>query len=248
MVMVRTRDRSQCRAVAVPWAWKALRRGCEGDSRGGSVVLQLLVQRMSSLGTELLSYPRNGYRRYQIIQRRVPVFRACPELEKMEPRLQLKVCDVLDVDCGGKERGKRPGGSFICRSGREGSGATGRCRLISEAWWAGDGVGSDSATGHIERRLRGALLDYLWRPKDEHRFAPRTRSSFRDPWVTRLMHLRHRASHSASISCKTFPNRLQRQEGPGGVRGSRIPPCQIRYLIPWPMGRFWICKSKASFA
>jgi hypothetical protein len=50
--MVRTRDRSQCLAVAVPCAWKARRRGCEGDSRGGSVVLQSPVQRMSSLYTD----------------------------------------------------------------------------------------------------------------------------------------------------------------------------------------------------
>jgi hypothetical protein len=129
------------------------------------------------------------------------------------------------VDCDGKERGERSGGSFICRGRREGSGATGRCRSISEASWAGDGVGSIAATGQIERRLRGALLDYSWRPKDEHRFAPRTGSSFRDPWVARLMHLRQRTAHSASISCRTFSNRLQHHQGSCGVRGSRIPRC-----------------------
>lgn len=42
MLMVRTSDSSQCRAVAVPWAWKARRMGCEGESLGGSVVLLLL--------------------------------------------------------------------------------------------------------------------------------------------------------------------------------------------------------------
>jgi hypothetical protein len=105
MVMVRTRDSSQCRAVAVPCAWKPRRRGCEGDSRGGSVVLQSLAQQLSRLNVELLSYPRNGYRRYQIIQRHVPVFRACPEPERREPQLQLIVCDGRGVDRGRKERG-----------------------------------------------------------------------------------------------------------------------------------------------
>lgn len=50
MVMVRTSESSQCCAVAVPCAWKALRMGCVGDSRGGSVVLQRWVQHMQSLG------------------------------------------------------------------------------------------------------------------------------------------------------------------------------------------------------
>jgi hypothetical protein len=39
MMMVTTSDSSQCCAVAVPWAWKARRIGCEGESLGGSVVL-----------------------------------------------------------------------------------------------------------------------------------------------------------------------------------------------------------------
>lgn len=39
MMMVRKMDRSQWRAVAVPWASNARRMGCEVDSRGGSVVL-----------------------------------------------------------------------------------------------------------------------------------------------------------------------------------------------------------------
>jgi hypothetical protein len=46
MVIVSTSESSQCRAVAVPCAWKARRRGCAGDNRGGSVVLQSSVQHM----------------------------------------------------------------------------------------------------------------------------------------------------------------------------------------------------------
>jgi len=49
MVMVRTMESSQCRAVAVPWAWNARRRGCEGASRGGSVVLWSQAQRVPGL-------------------------------------------------------------------------------------------------------------------------------------------------------------------------------------------------------
>jgi hypothetical protein len=43
MVIVSTMESSQCRAVAVPWAWNARRMGCEVDSRGGSVVLEIAV-------------------------------------------------------------------------------------------------------------------------------------------------------------------------------------------------------------
>jgi hypothetical protein len=50
MLMVRTSDSSQCCAVAVPWAWKARRIGCEGESLGGSVVLLLLSWCLYGLG------------------------------------------------------------------------------------------------------------------------------------------------------------------------------------------------------
>jgi hypothetical protein len=58
----------------------------------------------------------NGYRRYHNIRRRVPFFRACPELQDRAPQLRLAVCDALDVDCGGNERGVKSDRSFICRS------------------------------------------------------------------------------------------------------------------------------------
>jgi hypothetical protein len=69
--MVRTSDNSQCCAVAVPWAWKARRMGCEGESLGGSVVLLLLswlplrtrgLERCacSHAQTASVTYPRSG--------------------------------------------------------------------------------------------------------------------------------------------------------------------------------------------
>jgi hypothetical protein len=61
------------------------------------------------------THPRNGYTIYQIIRRRESLFRACPRRAWVrEPQLRGQVCDGRGVDYGGKERGARSGGSFIC--------------------------------------------------------------------------------------------------------------------------------------
>jgi hypothetical protein len=122
MVMVSTSDSSQCRAVAVPCAWKARRRGCEGDNRGGSVVLQCPAQHVHSRWRRKDStHPLKGYKIYQIMRRRGPCLRACLDLGEKGPRLQVEVCGGRGVDCGAREWGERSGGSFICRSRRVGS-------------------------------------------------------------------------------------------------------------------------------
>lgn len=59
MVMVRTMESSQWRAVAVPWAWKARRMGCEVSSRGGSVVLEMGLESDACDGAAA-THPRSG--------------------------------------------------------------------------------------------------------------------------------------------------------------------------------------------
>lgn len=180
--MVRTSESSQCRAVAVPCAWKARRSGCEVDSRGGSVVALI------------------GYRIYQIMQRRVPFFRACPELEGKEPQLRREVCDALDVESDGQERGVRSGGSFICRGqaraeeqheeGASRLARKGRCRWAMAQVHSRRRVRSSDGFEVHSSSVRGVQeTGNLW-------FAPRqrgrsgSRNHPRYPSVTRLMHTR----------------------------------------------------------
>jgi hypothetical protein len=135
MVMVSTSESSQCRAVAVPCAWKARRRGCEGDRRGGSVVLQRPVQHMRARRSRRVHSPPQRIQDIPNHAAPLPDLRACLGRAKKGSRLLVEVCDERGVGCGARERG----GSFIeqargleGRNGRNGSGD----RLARRSWRA----------------------------------------------------------------------------------------------------------------
>lgn len=110
MEMVRTRESSQCRAVAVPCAWKARLRGCDFDSCGGSVVLQCPDQRWhratDARGTvHTLAVGIGGTKSFGAV---LPFFQGMPRTGRVQGRsFSLEVCDALDVGGGLVKRGVR---------------------------------------------------------------------------------------------------------------------------------------------
>lgn len=118
------------------------------------------------------------------------------------PQLQLEVCDALDVDGDGEERGVRSGGSFICR-GRRGAATEGAMRLASSSgcrFSRGDGSDGMAASRCIlgsfvalrDGRPVCANCQAHGEMRDQEHIAT-------TKCVTRLMHLRQRTTYSATI-------------------------------------------------
>jgi hypothetical protein len=198
MVMVSTSESSQCCAVAVPWAWKARRRGCAGESRGGSVVLQRPVQHMRSRRRGRMHSPPQRVQDVPNHAAPLPDLRACLVRAKKGPRRAVEVCDGRGVDCAARERGVRPSGAFMEQA---------RARGQEQPQRRGDGLARRSGRwrsfecgGRVRARTEAALRCIIAGPSvASKRGAVQSRQVSRYPGVTRT-HAPLLADHSAGES------------------------------------------------
>jgi hypothetical protein len=212
MVMVSTSESSQCRAVAAPCAWKARRRGCAGESRGGSVVLQRPVQHLWSRRRGRMHSPPQRVQDVPNHAAPLPDLRACLVRGKKGPRWPVEVCDGRGVDCGARERGVRPSGAFMEQARARGQEQPQRSsdRLARRGGrWRRVECGCGSG-----REREAALRCIIARPSvASKRGAVQSRQVGRYPGVTRT-HAPLLADHSAGESaCELCRNGGRRRVG-----------------------------------